>query len=51
MASGSKVKCRKKVDTPWSIYRDFAVCQKSVLVLITSKEKEVVIATSNHIEY
>jgi len=25
MASGSKVMCRKKVDTPWSIYRDFTV--------------------------
>jgi len=25
MASGSRVMCRKEVDTPWSIYRDFTV--------------------------
>ena len=25
MTSGSEVMCRKKVDTPWSIYRDFTV--------------------------
>jgi len=28
MASGSKVMCRKKVDTPWSIYLDFTVGKK-----------------------
>ena len=25
MTSGSKVMCRKIVDTPWPIYRDFTV--------------------------
>jgi len=28
MTSGSEVMCRKKVDTPWSIYRVFTVPKK-----------------------
>ena len=28
MTSGSEVMCRKKVDTPWSIYRVFTVGSK-----------------------
>ncbi len=29
MTSGSEVMCRKKVKTPWSIYRDFAVAERA----------------------
>ena len=35
MTSGSEVMCRKKVDTPWSIYRVVKVYLSSIFRYIT----------------
>jgi hypothetical protein len=46
MTSGSEVMCRKKVDTPWSIYRDFTVhinFSHYVSILVTMYYKKYIV--------